>query len=296
VTEEEQPEAEQPTERLDAPPTLVTPPIPVPGRNLKIAIATGLALAALVIGFALVSSKAFFGLAFVVIIFAQGEFYKSTRSAGYDPATSLGLAAGAVLLIGVFLKGPDAAGLVMFLTILFCLIWYIAVEPRADLLSDIAVTIFGVAYVPLLGSFAGLLAARPEDGGPVIIAVIGATAFYDIFAYAGGSRFGKTPLAPEISPKKTREGALVATAGTMILVTAVAPLLGPWNFAQAAVFAVLVSIAAPLGDLLESLIKRDLAIKDMGTLFPGHGGALDRIDAILFTLPVAYLSLVMFGL
>ena len=296
MTEEEQPEAEQPTERLDAPPTLVTPPIPVPGRNLKIAIATGLALAALVIGFALVSSKAFFGLAFVVIIFAQGEFYKSTRSAGYDPATSLGLAAGAVLLIGVFLKGPDAAGLVMFLTILFCLIWYIAVEPRADLLSDIAVTIFGVAYVPLLGSFAGLLAARPEDGGPVIIAVIGATAFYDIFAYAGGSRFGKTPLAPEISPKKTREGALVATAGTMILVTAVAPLLGPWNFAQAAVFAVLVSIAAPLGDLLESLIKRDLAIKDMGTLFPGHGGALDRIDAILFTLPVAYLSLVMFGL
>lgn len=272
------------------------------GRNLKLALVTGFTLAGLLIGLLFIGPKPFFGLVFVVVLIAQAEFYIAARNSGHEPAMALGMVAGAVLLAGVFLKGETAAGVVLFLTIVFSFIWFLALEKTRDLASDLGVTLFGVAYIPLLGSFAGLLtrscptaSACPPRGGGEVIVMIGAAAFYDIFAYAGGSFFGKTPIAPSISPKKTREGALVATVGTVILVTIVAPLLGPWTHVEATILGLLVSIVAPLGDLFESLVKRNFGIKDMGSVFPGHGGALDRIDAILFVAPVVYLTLLLFG-
>lgn len=290
-----EPLEDQPTQRIDAPPTVIQPARKA-GRNLKLAIATGLTLAALVIGLLYLGPPYFFALAFVVILIAQGEFYSATRKAGYDPATALGLVAGAVMLAGVFFKGPQAAGLVLFLSLTFCFVWYIAHESRDGVIVNIGVTMLGIAYIPMLGSFAGLLARRPGDSLGVTLTMIGAAAFYDIFAYAGGSRFGKTPLAPAVSPKKTREGALIATVGIIVMAALVAPLLGPWSPAQGALLGVLVAATAPLGDLFESMIKRDLGIKDMGAIFPGHGGALDRIDAILFTAPAIYISLAIHGL
>lgn len=286
----------EPTERLEVPPTLIQKGVPATGRDLKLAIITGLTLAALVIGLLYIDSKAFFGLAFIVILFAQGELYVSAQRAGHSPATTLGLVGGAVMLLGVFLRGPEAAGLVLFLSLVFTFVWYLASESQAAVVTNISVTMLGIMYVAMLGSFAGLLAARPNDGRGVTITMIGTAAVYDIFAYAAGSRWGKTPIAKTISPKKTVEGAAVATVGIIILSTLVAPLLGPWNPWQAALLGAMVAISAPLGDLFESMIKRDLKIKDMGSIFPGHGGALDRIDAILFTAPVVYLSLRMFGL
>ena len=287
------------TTRMESPPTLSQPSdlqaALGPGRDLKRAIVTGVTLAGLVVGLLYLGAGPFFGLAFVVILIAQYEFYRATIKAGHDPALSLGMVAGATLLLGVFTRGEAAAGLVLFLTIVFTIVWYLAHERHDDFVTDISITLLGVAYVPLLGSFVGLLAAR-SDGRGVVIAAIGAAVVYDIFAYAGGSRFGKTPIAPTISPKKTREGAAIATIGTMIAVSLVAPLLGPWSNLQAALFALLVCIVAPLGDLLESMIKRSLAIKDMGSIFPGHGGAFDRIDSLIFVVPVAYLSLRVFGL
>lgn len=295
IPREEATSEEAPTSRLQAQPTVVQPVQAGPGRNLKLAIATGLTLAALVIGLLILGPRYFFVLAFVVIMLAQVEFYAAVRKAGFDPATALGLVAGAVMLLGVFFKGPQAAGLVLFLSLVFSFVWFLAHEHPKGVLVDIGVTMLGIAYIPLLGSFAGLLAARSIEPRGVTITMIGAAAFYDIFAYAAGSRLGKRPLAPRISPKKTWEGAIVATIGIIISCAIIAPLLGPWTVLEAAVLGVLVAVTAPLGDLFESMIKRDLGIKDMGAIFPGHGGALDRIDAILFTAPAVYLSLTLFG-
>lgn len=265
------------------------------GRNLRLAIASGLTLAALVVGLLYLGAGPFFGLAFILILIAQGEFYLATRKAGHNPATALGLAAGGLLMIGVYFRGPPAAGVVLFLTLVFCVVWYMAVESRTNLTANVGITILGVLYIPLLGSFAALLASRSDGRGVTIMALAGA-ALYDVYAYAAGSRFGRHPLAPSISPNKTREGAAIATAGIMITSLLAAPRLGPWSVGQAAFLGLFIAIAAPIGDLFESMLKRDLGVKDMGTLIPGHGGALDRIDAMLFVAPVVYFSLKLFGI
>jgi phosphatidate cytidylyltransferase len=274
------------------------------GRNLKLAALTGFTLAAAAFGLLAVGPGPFFVLAAVVILVGQAEFYLAARRAGRDPAVPLGLVAGAVLLMGVYLRGERAAGLVLFLTLLFSLIWYLV--PHGDgrqgdadgagPAADVAVTLLGVAYVPLLGSFVALLARDPEHGRGLVMAMIIATAVYDMAAYAGGSRFGRRKLAPTISPNKSVEGAITATLATVALVSVPASFLGPWSIGQAALFCLLVSVAAPIGDLVESMIKRDFGIKDMGTILPGHGGVLDRIDAMLFVAPATYVSLRVFGL
>lgn len=265
------------------------------GRNLKLATLTGVTLAGLVVGLLYLGAEAFFGLAIIVIMLGQAEFYRATRKAGHNPAAALGLIGGAVVLVGVFLNGPSAAGLALFATMVASFVWYMSFPTRVNLVVNVSITMMGLVYIPLLGSFVGLLSRRP-DGRGVTIAAIGAAAVYDIFAYAGGSKLGKHPLAPSISPNKTWEGAAVATLATVGVAFFAGPLLGPWNPLQAAVLGLAVAVVAPLGDLVESLIKRDLGIKDMGTIFPGHGGALDRIDAILFVAPTVWVSLQLFGL
>lgn len=264
------------------------------GRNLKLAIATGLTLAAIAIGLLILGPGPFMGFALVMILLAQGEFYAVARSAGYDPATALGLVAGAVLLIGTYVRGETAASLILFLAITFSLVWYMASESKVNIVRSLSVTILGIAYPPLLGSFVALL--LKDYPRPVLVTGLGAAALYDVFAYAAGSKWGRRQLAPTISPSKTVEGAVVATIVIVVLATLFAPLLGPWNFLQAAILGLMVSVAAPFGDLFESLLKRDLGIKDTSRVFPGHGGALDRFDAILFAAPATYLSLLIFGL
>jgi phosphatidate cytidylyltransferase len=234
------------------------------------------------------------GLLVVIVGIAQGEFYLAVRAAGYQPGTALGLVAGITLLIASYERGVAAAPVVLFLTLALGVVWHAWGREKGKALADLAVTLLGVGYIPLLASFAA--ATLPHhDGRGIVAATIGAAAVYDIFAYAGGRTWGRHPLAPRISPGKTREGAIVATAGVIVASAAVAPLVGPWSIAAAAVLGALVAVAAPLGDLFESVMKRDLGIKDMGSILPGHGGLLDRIDAILFCVPVAYLSLRLFG-
>jgi phosphatidate cytidylyltransferase len=95
-------------------------------------------------------------------------------------------------------------------------------------------------------------------------------------------------MAPSVSPKKTWEGAAGATVLVFVLALALGPVLGPFTAAEAAVLAAIAAVVAPLGDLAESLVKRDLQVKDMGSLLPGHGGVFDRIDALLMVAPAAY--------
>lgn len=268
---------------------------PPAGRHLPTAILTGLALAGLVAGLLYLGAAPFYGFVCVVVLLAQGEFYRACRGAGYNPAAALGLGAGAVLLIGVFARGEAAAPVVLIATLAGSFLWFMVGDRQDGLVTNVAVTVLGLVYIPLLGTFVGLLALRP-DGRALTVMAIGAAAVYDIFAYAGGSKLGKHKLAKAISPNKSWEGAAVATAATVGLAILAGPALGPFNIVQAAIVGAAISIVAPLGDLFESMVKRDLDLKDMGTILPGHGGALDRIDAMLFVVPTVYFLLEVFGL
>jgi phosphatidate cytidylyltransferase len=262
-------------------------PAPAGGRNLPVAIAVGLTLAGLLFGTLFWRFGAFFVLAATVILIAQYEFYRALSRRGYRPATALGVAGGAVVLAGSFWRGPQALSFGIVLTVVGSFLWYLLEQNRENVTTNIAVTVMGVVYVPMLGAHAILIRGLP-DGIALEIAFIGAAAFYDIGAYASGSFFGKHKIAPAVSPSKTWEGALGATVVVFVLALLIGPHLGPLDVGSSAMLALAASILAPLGDLAESMLKRDLDTKDMGTLLPGHGGALDRIDALLFVAPAAY--------
>jgi phosphatidate cytidylyltransferase len=263
--------------------------------DLPARLVTGVVLVSVVAILSYLGSTPLFGLLLILVLVAQGEFYLAVRKAGHRPATALGLVAGATLLVAAYRRGVGSVPVVLFLTLALAFVWHAWGRSKDKALADLAVTILGVAYVPLLASFAAAALSR-HDGRAVVLATIGVAAVYDIGAYAGGRKWGRTPLAPRISPGKTREGALIGTAVVIVGSAIFAPLVGPWNVAEAAVLGALICIVAPLGDLFESVLKRDLGLKDMGAILPGHGGVLDRIDAILFSVAASYLSLRLFKL
>jgi phosphatidate cytidylyltransferase len=267
------------------------PEAPTGGRNLVAAFASGILLAVMVIAL-LVIGKGFFAVfAGLVILFGQAEFYAVMQARGYKPATLMGLVAGALLIAGAYLRGDAAVLFGVFVAMTASALWYMAGSPatRKGSTGNIAATLLGVLYVPGLASFAILLLALPGDvGRNVFLVVVGLTILYDVCAYAVGSWFGSRPLAPTISPSKSWEGAIGATVVLLLVSLAAVPAIDPFTSSTAVGLAILIAIAAPIGDLIESAFKRDLGVKDMGTILPGHGGILDRIDAILVAAPVAY--------
>lgn len=271
--------------------THVDPQPPAPeesrGRNLPLAIVTGLTLAGLLLGTLFSTKLGFFLLAFAVILFAQHEFYRVLAAKGWRPAAPLGLAGGAVVLAGAYARGPEAITFGLALTTVGAFLWYLADPQRTNVTANVAATILGVCYVPLLGAHVVLM--RALDHGPaIVISFIGLVALYDIGAYAAGSLLGKHKIAPEISPGKTWEGAAGATLFILILAALAGPPISPFGVLESIALAAAMAITAPLGDFAESLLKRDLGVKDFGTILPGHGGILDRIDALLLSAPVAY--------
>jgi len=178
------------------------------------------------------------------------------------------------------------------LTVLACVVWRLADGARGYL-RDISTTVFIVTYVPLLAGFAVLLVV-PDDGAMRVIAFIATVVCSDVGGYIAGVLFGKHSLAPSVSPKKSWEGftgsaALSALAGALFLTLG---LDGVWW--QGVLYGLAIASAATLGDLGESMIKRDLGIKDMGTLLPGHGGLMDRMDSLLPAAAVAWILLTSF--
>ena len=263
------------------------PETPRTGRNLPVAIITGLTLAGLLLGTLFWKPVAFLVLAGGVILLALQEFYAALSSRGYRPATALGLAGGALVLVGAYWKGPQALAFGLVLTLVGAFLWFLVDPERSNVATNIGVTVLGVVYIPVMGAHAILIRDLPQ-GIAHEIAFIGAVAFYDIGAYASGSFFGKHKIAPAVSPSKTWEGAAGATVFVFASALLIGPHLGFLDLGSSALLALAASLLAPLGDLAESMLKRDLDIKDMGTILPGHGGALDRLDALLFTAPAAY--------
>lgn len=264
------------------------------GRDVPAAFITGLVLAGVALGSLAVGKWAFALTAGAIVLWAQGELYLALQRHHLQPATALGLVSGGLVLGAAYFRG-EAAMLSMFvLSVLAAFLWYMAAPAshRRGTTTNIGVTVLGIAYVPLMAGFA-LAMLDLTDGRAVVLSVIGLTFVYDTAAFIVGSWWGNRPLAPTISPKKSLEGAIGATLVVIaVSVGAVAPAVTALNtVGKSVALAVVVAILAPLGDLAESLIKRDLGVKDMGSVLPGHGGVLDRIDSVLFVVPAAFLFL-----
>jgi phosphatidate cytidylyltransferase len=148
--------------------------------------------------------------------------------------------------------------------------------------------------VPFLASFVGLLLARPE-GRWLVIATVALTVTSDTAAYAVGSRYGRHQLAPSVSPAKSWEGFAGGLLAVLVVAVVIVPRLPGLDLPAALLLGVGVFLAATLGDLTESMVKRDLGIKDLGVSLPGHGGVMERADAVIFALPAAHLLLTAVG-
>lgn len=268
-------------------------------RNVPAALVSGVLLGAAVLALLAINKGSFVFLATAAILLAQAELYAVMRTRGLQPATLLGLVCGAFTFVGAYLHGPDAALLGLALAMGLTVPWYVAApaSARKHITANAAATILGVVYVPFLASFAMLLLRTPGDAGKfMFLSMLVLTVLYDVSAYAVGTIWGHRPMAPTVSPNKSWEGAIGATLITVFVGLTVVPNFTPFSAetvgtGPAVGLALIVAIFAPLGDLVESALKRDLGVKDMGSLLPGHGGVLDRIDAILFAAPAAYFLL-----
>jgi len=259
-------------------------------RDVPQAMFVGVAIAAVAIILLRLGSAWAMALVEAVIVLAGVEFFSAMRRGGYRPATLLGLAAVAAYPLAVYWRGEPAMPLILFLTLVFTLLWFLlGVGGNARPLPNTGITVLGVAYVGLLGSFAALLLQIPVEGVSIFLVTVVGAVFYDVGGFFVGRQVGRRPLS-SVSPNKTIEGLAGGMVAAVLAVVVTASLLGfgPFSFGQSLAFGIALAIAAPLGDLAESLMKRDLAIKDMGTLLPGHGGLLDRFDGMLFVLPTAY--------
>jgi phosphatidate cytidylyltransferase len=210
-------------------------------------------------------------------------------------AAGMVLAAGAAPQAGLTFPGPAWTLIALAVAAATAAIWTHGVE--GEPLLSVAVTVFGAGYAALLGF--GLFLRHlpgvddPLHAGALLLAPVLLTWVSDSFAYFGGRALGRHKLIPRVSPGKTVEGALSAVIGTLLAGAAYSIFLARFHsyvpsVIEGAVFGLGVSVAAQAGDLAESLWKRDVGVKDSGTLLPGHGGALDRFDSLLFTLPLGY--------
>jgi phosphatidate cytidylyltransferase len=182
--------------------------------------------------------------------------------------------------------GQAVGVLVLFLG---TIAWLLADARRHDVVRTLATTLLLGLWTGFLGSFAVLLVNRPEDGAIAVLAVIGSAVFGDIGGYATGVMLGRHKIAPHISPNKTVEGLVGGVVVTAVLAAVVLPLVGDlFDVTSAVAVAVVCVLAGFVGDLTESMIKRDLGVKDLGRVIPGHGGILDRVDGILLALPVGF--------
>jgi phosphatidate cytidylyltransferase len=255
------------------------------GRNLPAAIAVGVGLGALILGSLYWQKVLFTVLVLAVVLVAVDEMIKALRTGGaVIPRIPL-FAGTTAMLVAAYFGGPMALLVALGITVLGTIFWRMP-DGSVGFVRDVTAGVFLIGYVPLLAGFAILLVQPEADGPGRVVTFFVVVVASDVGGYAAGVLFGKHPMAPTISPKKSWEGftgSVLACIGGGI--AAVVFLLDGHWWVGAIVGAVAV-LTATVGDLGESMIKRDLGIKDMSNLLPGHGGVMDRLDSLLATAPL----------
>jgi phosphatidate cytidylyltransferase len=260
------------------------------GRNLPAAIGVGLSLGLIVLASLVIWRPAFLGVIAAATSVGIWETARALRVTGARPPL-IPLIAGGLLMTGLgWWAGEDAVVLGLVVTVLAATLWRLADRP-AHFGREFRAVLLVSVYVPFLLTFAILLAQPEADGDWRVLCTLIAVILSDTGGYAAGVFFGKHSMAPRISPKKSWEGfagsVTAAAVGSAVLVHVTLDVAFGWGL----LFGALIAVVAVMGDLAESMLKRDLRIKDMSQLLPGHGGLMDRLDSILFAVPTAYLLL-----
>ena len=265
--------------------------LPAPGRSLAQAVTTALILLGLIVLVNVLGAEAYFFLALAVVIIAQFELYDGLTQTGRAPATWFGLICGVALMASAFLQRPGWLIAVLAAAAYGSLLISLRRTRGVTPASDAAWTFLGVGWIAGGGAAAVAMLKLSDDGPLILTAFILITALDDIGGYFAGTRFGRHKMAPSISPAKSWEGLAGGVAASLAGGALFGFLLYDLSIPQGLGLALIASVLAPVGDLTESLTKREIGIKDSGRLLPGHGGLLDRLDAIVFCAPVAYLYL-----
>lgn len=268
------------------------------GRNMPIAVATGVALA--VVFLALTLWRPAGALVFVTIALglAAIEYFTRVTDKGYRPAIAVGVAACAAAPLAAYWAGDAAIPLVVALAFAAGAMGFVGADSiESGPMPNMAITMLGVVWIGVMGAYAALILSYSNLLGgtnwgtdTLVLVAIGVVA-NDVGAFFLGSAIGKTPLRPWISPNKSLEGLLGGTVLTLIvmLVVGIQDFSDTWSStSHLLMLGIVISFFAPLGDLTESMFKRNLDVKDFGTLIRGHGGVLDRFDGFLFVLPAVY--------
>jgi phosphatidate cytidylyltransferase len=226
-------------------------------------------------------------LAALIVGMSALELANALRLRGHHPATLIALLGSVGLVFAAKRDGTAAYPVFVGLTAVFSMLWFLWKVTPGRPVRGIASTMMTFGYVGVLGGFAGLL-LQSRDGVGLVVGTAICTVAYDVIGYFFGSQFGRSPIAPDVSPNKTIEGTLVGWTAAVVLGYLVVGQIAPWDHKSALALGFLVGTGSIFGDLCESMIKRDLDLKDFGSFLPGHGGVLDRFDGLLFCLPITY--------
>lgn len=260
------------------------------GRDLRAAIGVGVALAVLVAVGLFVLPEIFVGILCVALVIAVWELRQALAERSiHVPLVPVAIGAVSMAIAG-YARGPEALVVATTLSLVAVLVWRVA-DGLDGALTDVSAGAFTLLYPCFLAGFAALMVAEPE-GQWRVLAFILITVFSDIGGYAFGVLLGKHPMAPKLSPKKSWEG-FAGSVLTCAVVGAISiPLIfesGQWW--HGALLGMVIAPVATIGDLVESSIKRDLGVKDMSNILPGHGGLMDRLDSLVLVAPVVWAAL-----
>ena len=258
-------------------------------------VITGFILLAMFLGALWVGGAFLAGFIGLVVFLGLTEYHRTLRASGHRPLALFAYLGAIGLLFGTWFHGLVAIPIAVVGTAVVVFFYYALAPRRRDPLTNGGLTVLGVAWVTGTAAFAFPMVASP-DAGVLILAVVAATVAMDVGAYSTGRSWGSSPLAPNLSPNKTVEGLAGGVVLTIGVSIALGYLLDPLDIRSGAALGLVVAAAAPLGDLAESMLKRSLGVKDMGSILPGHGGILDRVDAFLFVLPAAWVLYQSLGL
>jgi len=257
------------------------------GRNLPAAILVGVILVGIAVASLYWQLWLFVVLIVVAIVMGTAELANALASRGIHLSRIPLLIAAILMPVLGYTLGPDAAFMGFGLLFLFTLSWRLFQRGTDNFVRDATASGFVLSYAPLMGAFAALIAASPDGADRVLVFIVLSIAS-DIGGYAAGVLFGKHPMAPNISPKKSWEGFAGSVTLQVILGAILFVVLLESDWWKGAIVGAVMTVTATIGDFLESGIKRDMGIKDMSNVLPGHGGVMDRLDSLIPNTVVAY--------